>query len=72
MEVTNYSIHQGSTGALDATQLRRGGLLGLEPGFSRRSSLRNREDLAIYSQPMVVAVSDMMDVLDIILNAPHE
>ena len=48
MEVTNYDIRQGAAGALDAAQLRRGGLRGLEPGFPPQSSFHDREDLVVY------------------------
>ena len=41
MEVTNYDIRQGAAGALDAAQLRRGGLRGLEPGFPPQSSFHD-------------------------------
>ena len=72
MEVTNYGIRQGAVVALAVAQLWRGGLCGLEPVFPPRSSFRDREDLVIYFQPAIAAVLAMMDVPDIILNAPHE
>jgi hypothetical protein len=72
MEVTNYGIHQGAVGALTATQLQRGGLRGLEPGFPSWSSFHDQEDLVVYFQPTATAISVVMDVSDIILNAPRE
>jgi hypothetical protein len=63
---------QGAAGALATAQLWRGGLRGLEPGFPPRSSFCGREDLIVYFYPMAVAISAVMDVPDIILNAPHE
>jgi hypothetical protein len=72
MEVPNYGIHQGAAGALAATQLWRGGLRGLEPGFPPRSSFCAWDELVVYFQPTGEAVSSLMDVRDIILNAPRE
>jgi hypothetical protein len=48
MEVTNYDVRQGAAGALATAQLQRGGLRGLEPGFSPWSSFNDREDLVVY------------------------
>ena len=52
--------------------LQHGGLRGLESGFPLWSSFRDREDLVLYFQPVATAISAVMDVLDIILNTPHE
>jgi hypothetical protein len=72
MEVTNYGIHQGVAGALATPLLRHGGLRGLESGFPPRSSFCDREDFVIYFQPKAAAISAVLDVSDIILNAPRE
>ena len=72
MEVMNYSIPQGATGALAVAQLWPRGLCGMEPGFLPWSSFHEQEELIIYFQPASEAASVLMDVWDIILILPCE
>ena len=73
MEVATYCICLGTTLAMATTQLWLGeDLTVVEPGFLGEMSYRQREILIGKLSTMSDGILAMVDVEDIIRNAPHE
>ena len=73
MEVATYFIRLGSTSAMATAQLRLGeDLTMVEPGFLGETSYWQCQNLISEFSAMGDGVLAMVDVEDIVLNAPRE
>ena len=73
VEVATYCIRLGAALAMATAQLRLGeDLTVVEPGFSGETSYRQRQNLIGKFSAVADGIRAVVDIEDIVRNAPHE